>query len=185
MRRAEIALDAVESFAIEQQLAQGTGIPTNPFFGDGRMLLYQRERRRSQQSNGLAWLEEAIGATGKQGMIHATPGVVSHWFSNQREDRAKVLNDSLPGNGQRQQGRLWWWLFRGHAKRRWSCRRRAVLGVRNRPGRSPALGTVAIPGHLRGARPLQQRCHVPRGAVRARYLGLADPHAAVLIDWSP
>jgi len=78
MQRAEIALEAVESFAIEQQLSQGTAIPTNPFFGMAGVSL-PAGAGAVTAGIGLAWLEEAIGATGKQGMIHSTPGPVAHW----------------------------------------------------------------------------------------------------------
>lgn len=78
MRRAEIALEATESFAIEQQLSQGTAIPTNPFFAMAGVSLPAGAGAVTAQI-GLAWLDEAIGATGKQGMIHTTPGPLVHW----------------------------------------------------------------------------------------------------------
>ena len=76
--RAEIAMNAVESFAVERQLSQGTGIATNPFLADAAVSLLAGGAAVSAQV-GLSYLEDAIGATGKQGMIHATPGTVAAW----------------------------------------------------------------------------------------------------------
>lgn len=80
--RVEVALTAVESFAVEQQLSQGTGIPTNPYLGDANVNVLAGGAAQNP-TNALAYLEESIGATGKQGMIHATPGVASHWFGGE------------------------------------------------------------------------------------------------------
>lgn len=94
MRRAEIALEAVESFSIEQQLAQGTAIPTNPNFAMAGVSLPAGAGAVTADI-GLAWLEEAIGATGKKGMIHSTPGPVSHWFSHERIRKEDVSGENL------------------------------------------------------------------------------------------
>jgi hypothetical protein len=77
--RAEIALNAVESYAVEQQLSQGTGIGTNPFFADAAVDVLAAGAAVTP-AVGLSYLEDAIGQTGKQGMIHATPAVISQWF---------------------------------------------------------------------------------------------------------
>lgn len=89
--RAEIALDAVESFAIEEQLSQGTGIPTNPFFSDAAADILASGAAVTP-AVGLSYLEDAIGATGKKGMIHATPGTVSQWFDLRGLDSALITN---------------------------------------------------------------------------------------------
>ena len=81
--RAEIALDAVESFAVEEQLSQGTGIPTNPYFSDGAVDILAGGAAVSPFV-GLSYLEDAIGETGKYGFVHATPAVGSQWFAGDR-----------------------------------------------------------------------------------------------------
>lgn len=84
-RRAEIAMNAVQSYAVEQQLSQGTAIATNPFFADAAADVLAGGAAVSP-AVGLSYLEDAIGATGKQGMLHATPGVVSQWFEGERQE---------------------------------------------------------------------------------------------------
>lgn len=76
-RRAEAVLDATISFAVEQALAQGVVGSTNPFFGDTN--LTQLGGGAVSAQAGLNYLENAIGATGRGGMLHATPGIVSAW----------------------------------------------------------------------------------------------------------
>jgi hypothetical protein len=77
--RARIALDARESWGVEQALSQGSGISSNPFFSDVGVALPAGDVAVSP-AVGLAYLEEAIGETGQAGLIHATPGPVSRWF---------------------------------------------------------------------------------------------------------
>lgn len=79
-RRAEIAMNAVQSFSVERQLAQGTGVATNPSLDDANVTLTAAGATAVSPAVGLAYLEEEIGETGKRGMIHATPPVVSRWF---------------------------------------------------------------------------------------------------------
>ena len=81
--RAEIAMEAVESFAIEEQLSQGTGIITNPYLADANANVLAAGAAVAPAA-ALSYLEDAIGATGKRGMIHATPSVVSQWFDQNR-----------------------------------------------------------------------------------------------------
>jgi hypothetical protein len=76
-RRAEVALEATISFAVEQALAQGVTGSTNPFFGDTN--LTQLGGVAVTPEVGLRFLENAIGQTGRAGMIHATPGTVAAW----------------------------------------------------------------------------------------------------------
>ena len=76
-RRAELTLAATLSFGVEQALAKGVTGSTNPFFGDTN--LSQLGGAAVLPQAGLNFLENAIGQTGRQGMIHATPGTVSAW----------------------------------------------------------------------------------------------------------
>jgi hypothetical protein len=84
--RAEIALQAVESYAVEQQLSRGLGVFTNPYFADAAHTLTGAGATATAPMTALSYLEEVIGATGKQGMIHATPAVVTQWFDQDRLD---------------------------------------------------------------------------------------------------
>jgi hypothetical protein len=89
-RRAEIAMNASQSFGVELQLSRGTGVATNPFFADAAHTLSGAGATAVTPLTALSYLEEAIGATGKQGMIHATPPVVTQWFDQIREDNPLV-----------------------------------------------------------------------------------------------
>lgn len=75
-RRAERALDAVLSAGIESALAQGVTQSSNPFFGDASVSILNSGTAVSP-GVALSHLEDAIAATCRVGMIHATPGVVS------------------------------------------------------------------------------------------------------------
>lgn len=81
--RAEVALEATLSMGIEAGLAQGipgqAAADENPHFGDSNLvILGGTENPRV----GLSFLENAIGATGRQGIIHLTPAVGSALQSN-------------------------------------------------------------------------------------------------------
>src|SRR5262245_46648986 len=69
--RAEIALTAVESYAVEQALSQGVDESPNPWFLDGNETLPAGAAAVAPMV-GLSFLEEAIGASGREGLIHAT-----------------------------------------------------------------------------------------------------------------
>jgi len=88
--RAEIAMNAVQSFSVERQLSQGTGVATNPFLADAAHTLSAAGATAKTPDVALAYLEEEIGETGKQGMIHATPPVVSRWFDQDRLDNPLI-----------------------------------------------------------------------------------------------
>jgi hypothetical protein len=75
--RAEAALKAKLSFAVEEALAKGVTGSTNPFLGDTNLTQLGGGTVTAQA--GLNYLENAIGETGTQGMILATPGTVSAW----------------------------------------------------------------------------------------------------------
>lgn len=174
MGRAERALEAVESFSIEEQLAKGTAIPTNPFFAMAGVSLPAGAGAVSPET-GLAWLEEAIGATGKQGMIHSTPGPVSHWFD--QEDWSSLVT----ANGNR------------------------VVSGGGYAGATPSGGGAAASGQswVYATGPVEVRHSavaipdisevldrsINEVTFRAERYVLATwdthPHAAVLIDWAP
>lgn len=72
------ALQATISFAAEQALSQGIGDLANPYLGDSNVDALNSGSAVTPQV-GLSYLEDAIGGTGRQGMIHATPSVVAAW----------------------------------------------------------------------------------------------------------
>jgi hypothetical protein len=74
--RAEAALDATLSFAAEELLAAGNPSSSNPFLSDSDMTTPGGSTAVSP-GIGLSILENAIGATGKKGMIHATPATIA------------------------------------------------------------------------------------------------------------
>ena len=76
-RRVEAALDAKLSFAVEEALGKGVTGSTNPFLADTNLTQLGGGTVTAQV--GLNYLENAIGETGSQGMILATPGTVSAW----------------------------------------------------------------------------------------------------------
>lgn len=82
--RARVVMDAVKSYGIERQLVAGASQPDNPFIGDSNAVLpFASAGLDPRQA--LSALEEAIGSTGKQGLIHATPGTVAAWDSTGAE----------------------------------------------------------------------------------------------------
>lgn len=84
-QKAEIALDARQSFAIERALARGVPAPgLNPYLADASVTILAGGAAIPAWA-ALSYLEEAIGATGQMGMIHATPGAASAWFSQYRD----------------------------------------------------------------------------------------------------
>lgn len=79
--RAEKALDATISYAVERALAAGIPAPSaNPFLADANVDVLASGAAQTPYA-ALSYLEDAIGQTGRKGMIHATQGVVSSWFA--------------------------------------------------------------------------------------------------------
>ena len=94
--RAEAVLDATLSFAVEQALAQGVDGSANPFFGDTNLAQLGGGAILAQA--GLNYLENAIGATGRGGVIHATPGTISAWnFVNLITDNGEGYIETANG----------------------------------------------------------------------------------------
>jgi hypothetical protein len=76
--RAERVLDATLSHGVEEVLAEGVALSANPFLGDSNVAMLASGTAQSPAA-ALRYLEEALGATGRQGLIHASPPVVSGW----------------------------------------------------------------------------------------------------------
>jgi hypothetical protein len=75
--RARLALEATLSFGVEEALSQGVIMSTNPFLGDSNVAVLGGGAVTPEV--GLRWLEDAIGATGRGGLIHASPATVAAW----------------------------------------------------------------------------------------------------------
>jgi len=72
--RAAIALRATQSYGVERALAGGVTGSANAFFGDPNMDILAAGAAVSAV-NGIAYLENAIAASGRRGMIHIAPPV--------------------------------------------------------------------------------------------------------------
>jgi hypothetical protein len=83
--RAEVALDAIASYAIEEALSQGVPMSANPFLADANVT-FPAGAGAVSVAAGRSYLEEAIGATARGGMIHLTPGAGSAFFENDGRD---------------------------------------------------------------------------------------------------
>lgn len=77
--RAQLAFAAVESAIYENVLAEGGALNGSgqPYLGDSNMTVLGGGAVSPEE--GLALLEDAIGSTHRQGMIHATPATVTAW----------------------------------------------------------------------------------------------------------
>lgn len=94
-RRADAVLEATQSFGIERALAQGVDGLNNKYLGDADLI--------SLATNvspivGLSYLENAIAATGRRGMIHLTPAVAAQLDIDLSNNNASGPLMSLSGN---------------------------------------------------------------------------------------
>lgn len=80
VNRALAVFAAVESHGVELELAQGIVLDDNPYFADAEATILAAGAA-VKPSVGFALLEEAIGATARAGVIHATPGTIGVWES--------------------------------------------------------------------------------------------------------
>lgn len=164
-RRAEAVLDATLSFAVEEALSQGVVGSSNPFFGDTNLTQLGGGTLTAQV--GINYLENAIGATGRGGMIHATPGTISAWNFSNLLTEGEVLRTAngtpvVSGGGVHQ--------HRPHRANRIKSLGGSGMGLRNwprecLPGEFPDSGSRGV----RGSR--EQHHHLPSREVRARNVG--------------
>lgn len=70
--RVNLVLEATQSFAVEEALAKGVDGLQNKYLGDADL---NALTTNVSPVVGLSYLENAIAATGRQGMIHLTPAV--------------------------------------------------------------------------------------------------------------
>lgn len=74
--RANAVLAAVESSIVARELMNGTRLPGNPHLADGNGSFPNGDTATSF-ADGVAFLEAAIAATGRQGLIHCSPELLS------------------------------------------------------------------------------------------------------------
>jgi hypothetical protein len=98
--RAVAVLNATRSHAVEEVLAAGVVNSSNPFLGDMNLVTPAGGTAVSPKV-GLGYLENAIGETGRAGMMHATPAVIDQWFANPQTDEAvlRTAAGSLVASG--------------------------------------------------------------------------------------
>ena len=77
--RARLSLQAVEQWAVEQELASGGVMAANPYLADGNATVIAGGPYTPMEA--LAQLEAAIGNSRRAGMIHAGRGTASAWTS--------------------------------------------------------------------------------------------------------
>lgn len=75
LEMAETVLNATVSSGVERMLAEGLDGSSNPFFGDANVDVLNSGTAVSP-GVGLSFLEEAIGTTCREGLLHLTPAVV-------------------------------------------------------------------------------------------------------------
>jgi hypothetical protein len=100
-RRAEAALEATLSSAVEKALAEGVDQSSNPFFGDANVDDLTGGTQVTA-AVAAAMLEEAIGETCRMGMIHMTPAsvmAVAPWLNYQDPLRTRNGTPIVSGMG--------------------------------------------------------------------------------------
>ena len=102
--RASRTLGATLSAAVERALAEGVDSSSNPFFGDANVNILNSGTAVTARI-GVSFLEQAIGATCRQGMIHMTPASVAALPAPLREGESlATANGTLIASGMGYQG---------------------------------------------------------------------------------
>lgn len=102
--RASRTLDATLSAGVERALAEGVDSSSNPFFGDANVNILNSGTAVTARV-GVSFLEQAIGYTCRQGMIHMTPAAVAALPAPLREgDSLATANGTLIASGMGYQG---------------------------------------------------------------------------------
>lgn len=86
--RALAVFNAVESEAVERELATGEANPDNPYFADADATLLAGAQ---SPTVALALLERAIATTGRAGIIHADPAVTTAWAMHLQTDGERMV----------------------------------------------------------------------------------------------
>lgn len=78
--RAVTALNGLEAALVEHEFWSGDAMPANPYLADATLPNYA-SLGSLKPLEALARLENAIGETGKMGLIHTDPGTATAWAS--------------------------------------------------------------------------------------------------------
>lgn len=89
---AERLLDATISFGVEKALSQGVAVSSNPYLADTNLV--DLAGGTVSPRVGLAYLENAIGLTGRKGLLHATPAIASRWFEDPQTDVENLVTSN-------------------------------------------------------------------------------------------
>ncbi len=92
-----VVLEGTYSHAVERALAGGIVGSASPWLGDTNMVVPVAGAVTAAE--GLAWLENEIGKTGRQGMIHATPATVSALDQSDKVDGMEEAAGLMTANG--------------------------------------------------------------------------------------
>lgn len=76
-RRAKVALDAYQHWAIEREFWAGTLLPANPHLAQTTGLTFDNSATSTSVRNAFALLEQSIADKGGTGVIHTRPAVFS------------------------------------------------------------------------------------------------------------
>lgn len=96
-RRAERVLDATLSAGVEKALAAGVDGSSNPFFADANVVdVTPTPGTAVSPRVGVSALEEAIGGTCRQGLLHLTPAVVAGLPAPLREGLTLATANGTP-----------------------------------------------------------------------------------------
>jgi hypothetical protein len=94
-RRAQVVLNATMSAGVERALAEGVDGSSNPFFGDANVQVLNSGTAVSPRV-GVSFLEEALGANCRQGLLHLTPAVVAGLPAPLREGPTLATANGTP-----------------------------------------------------------------------------------------
>ena len=96
-RRARVTLDATLSAGVEKALAAGVSGSSNPFFADGNVIdVTPTPGTAVSPRVGVSALEQAIGGTCRQGLLHLTPAVVAGLPAPLREGETLATANGTP-----------------------------------------------------------------------------------------
>ncbi len=96
--RAEKVLDATISAGVEAAIAGGVDSSSNPFFGDTNVDILNSGTAVSAKV-GQSYLEQAIGDTCRQGMLHFTPAILASlqtWPVTRKDNTELVSVNGTP-----------------------------------------------------------------------------------------
>ena len=177
--RAQVTLNATLSAGVEKALANGVTGSSNPFFGDANVQVLNSGTAVSPRV-GVSFLEEAIGANCRRGILHLTPATVAGLPAPVYEETTLATANGTPiVSGMGYQGIDTPFLASPAAKQDWAF---ATTGV------NVYLGPVKIPVPKEAVqRDINLVTFIAEVYVLAVWDGIDNDTlgaAAVLVDWS-